>query len=98
MEIFNANNAASQAHAAQSKREDKRAQRAREGDHAERFRGYLDEAELDPEVAHVEATEAVREVAANDQESAREDREEAGFYDASGAERAKDPPSLDLEG
>jgi flagellar basal body rod protein FlgC len=98
MEIFNANNIASQAHAAQSKREDKRAERAKAGDHAERFRGYLDEAELDAEVDRVEMAEATRAIESNDQESAHEDREAGGFYDASGVEQADEAPRLDLEG
>lgn len=52
----------------------------------------------DTVTVEVESLEAVRHLAGNDQEQAREDRQEHASYTPSGAARVLGKPRLDIEG
>jgi len=57
-----------------------------------------DETDISGDIEDVETPEAMRRLTGNSQEDAREDREEQGFYDASGEQHAQHDSSLDIEG
>lgn len=95
MEIFNINNQAARVQRQARDEQEKRAQRAKDAAKPGAFSRYVDEAELDAEVREVEDAEATRPLEGNDQEAAREDRQESGFFDHPPAEQGG---RLDLEG
>jgi hypothetical protein len=95
MEIFNINNQAARVQRQARDEQEKRAQRAKDAARPGAFSRYVDEAELDAEVREVEHGEAVRPLEGNDQEAAREDRQQSGHFDHAPGEQGS---HLDLEG
>lgn len=95
MQVPGANLASSIVGAADAKSRDAAAKlRAkRQAPRPEAGRPYGDEA-----IVHTEASDAVRSMKGNDQEEAREDREEHAGYNPHAGDQPRPRPTLDLEG